>query len=98
MSSFDTMSLIEQLGNVSSEVGRAAEASRAGKRERAERAAERALELLDRVISDERWKGRRKELVRARALFADSQFGTSEHEADLERYFHQFAVAARLNR
>lgn len=93
-----TMPLVEQLGNVGSEVGRAARwAARdpAGSR----RAFERALELLDLTIADPRWRGRLKELTRARELLCDAaltggrEFGSTLE--DMERWFLPFAVAAR---
>lgn len=60
-----TLSLMEQLANVGSDVARAARWY--GKDpQRCEQAFDRAVELLDLTIADERWKGRRKELTRAR--------------------------------
>jgi len=56
---------MEQLANVGSEDGRAA--SWYGKeQQRCEQPFIRALELLDLTIADDRWRGRRKELTRAR--------------------------------
>ncbi len=43
--------------------------------QRCEQAFDRAVELLDLTIADERWKGRRKELTRARELLCDAMFG-----------------------
>ncbi len=55
---------MEQLANVGSDVARAARWY--GKDpQRCEQAFDRAVELLDLTIADERWKGRRKELTRA---------------------------------
>lgn len=62
---------------------------------------QRALELLDLTIVDERWKGRRKELARARKLLCDAMFGESTYCSDLvslDRYFFHFAMAARVGR
>jgi len=59
-----TMSLVEQLANVGSEVARASRW-----REKDPQACEntfiRAVELLDLTIGDPRWMGPRKELTRA---------------------------------
>ena len=58
----------------------------------------RALELLDLTITDPRWKGRRKELTRARTFLCDAMDGGKEHGSrleDLDRYFLAYAVAAR---
>jgi hypothetical protein len=89
--------LVEQLANVGAEVGRMR------RRAPAERAAafERALELLDLTLADPRWRGRRKEIARARELLCDAALGGREYGAtleDLDRYFLPFAVAARRGR
>lgn len=95
-----TLSLMEQLDNVGSDVGRAARWY--GKDpQRCEQAFDRAVELLDLTIADERWKGRRKELARARELLYDAMFGGSTYGSDLaslDRYFFHFAMAARAGR
>jgi hypothetical protein len=59
------------------------------------------LELLDLRIADERWKGRRKELTRARELLCDAMFGRKTYGSDLaslDHYFFHFAMAARAGR
>jgi len=90
-------SLMEQMGNIGSEVSRAARAQ--GKNEeRFQSAVDRALELFDLTLADERWKGRRWEIARAREVFCDAVFGGKEYGSTLEsldRYFLQFAIAAR---
>ncbi len=95
-----TMTLAEQLGNVGSEVSRALKA-RGKDEQRFQNAIFRGLELLDLTISDNRWRGRRKELVRVRALLCDAYFGGTEYGTTLEgldKYFYYFAFAARKNR
>ena len=66
------LSLAEQLANVGAEVGRM-------RRRRApeERVAafERALELLDLTLADPRWRGRLKEIARAREVLCDAADG-----------------------
>lgn len=97
---WQSLSLMEQLGNVGSDVARAARWY--GKdQQRCEQAFNRALELLDLTIADERWKGRRKELTRARELLCDAMFGGKTYNSDLaslDRYFFHFAMAARAGR
>lgn len=94
------LSLAEQLGNVGSEVGRMR--CRSGNDEASAVAAfERALELLDLTLADPRWRGRRREIARARELLCDAASGGREYGStveDLDRYFLPFAVAARRNR
>jgi len=59
------MSLMEQLGNVGTEVARAARAKEVGNEARAWNAFVRAVELFDLTIADERWRGqKRREICR----------------------------------
>jgi hypothetical protein len=97
---WNSLSLIEQLANVGSDVARAARYY-GQDQQRCEQAFERALELLDMTIADDRWKGRRKELTRARELLCDAMFGGKLYGSDLaslDRYFFHFAMAARAGR
>jgi hypothetical protein len=93
-----TLSILDQLGNVGSEVGRS-RSWLARDPGIAERAFARALELLDLTLADPRWAGaRRREIARARELLAAAWLGDSRYRttlADMENYFHAFAVAAR---
>jgi hypothetical protein len=94
------LSLAEQLANVGAEVGRMrrrhAQASPTDSS-----AFDRALELLDLTLADSRWRGRRKEIGRARELLCDAAFGGREYGMTLDaldRYFLAFAVLARRGR
>lgn len=93
------MSLMEQMGNIGTEVGRAARAKEAGKDERAWNALIRALELFDLTIADDRWRGpKRREICRAREVVCDFMVGDNtygETAESLDRYFLPFATAAR---
>lgn len=95
-----SLTFAEQMGNVGSEVSRA---RRWQGRDQAvlEGAVERALELLDLTIEDPRWRSRLRELTRARELLCDALLGGKEYGSsfeDLDRYFFQFALAARSER
>jgi hypothetical protein len=94
-----TFTLVEQLGNVGSEVERALRAHAQGRADRFEHALGRALELFDLTATDPRWNlPRRREILRAREQFCRVFFDpTAESDlADyLRKYFLQFAVAAR---
>lgn len=94
------LSLVAQLGNIGSEVGRARRWQ--GKDERLFRGAvARALELFDLTLADQRWRGRLKEITRARELFCDALFGSTTYATtleDLDRYFLSFAFAAHTQR
>jgi hypothetical protein len=95
------MTLLEQLANIGSEVGRAARAKESGTDERLARALDRALELFDLTLADERWKGRRREICRARELVCDYLVGDNEQSStpeQFDKYFLQFAMAARSGR
>ena len=91
------LSLAEQMGNIGSEVYRAARQK--GKDEKMFwMAVEKALELFDLTLEDERWRGRRREIARAREVFCDAVYGGHLYKSDfpgLVRYFDQFAFAAR---
>ncbi|MFH1838567.1 MAG: hypothetical protein ABH808_03700 [Candidatus Kuenenbacteria bacterium] len=94
------LSLVEQMGNIGSEVNRAANSQ--NKNEKLFWGAiERAFELLDFTIIDLRWRKRLKEIVRVRECLGDAIFGGKEYGAtlkNLEQYFFQFALAARINK
>lgn len=94
------LELVEQLGNVGSEVERAIRAHEAGRRNRFDSALERALELFDLTARDPRWRGHRcQEVLRAREefcrLFLDPDVPTGSARG-LRRYFFGFAWAARV--
>ena len=99
-SSWEKLSLVEQLGNIGSEVGRAAAWEKKDKNT-FDGAARRALELFDLTLSDARWRyPTKKEIARAREVFCDALLGGHEYRSslkDLERYFFNFAFLARNN-
>ncbi|KKS16474.1 MAG: hypothetical protein UU71_C0001G0012 [Parcubacteria group bacterium GW2011_GWB1_41_6] len=91
------LSLLEQLGNIGSEVSRASRWKSKDK-ELFWAAVERALELFDLTLNDSRWRGRRLEIARAREIFCDAVYGGELYKSslqDLVRYFDHFAFAAR---
>ena len=89
--------LMEQMANIGSEVGRARKWQEKDKK-LFQGAVERALELFDLTLEDPRWRGRLREITRAREVFLDSVFGGEEYGSSLkneERYFTQFAITSR---
>ena len=89
--------LMEQLGNIGSEVGRAAKWHDKDAR-RFEHAVEQALVLIDLTQRDPRWRGKLRELAIAKEVFADAVLGGKEYGSalpDVERYFMQFALVTR---
>lgn len=94
------LTLAEQMGNIGSEISRAY-----GWKDRDPQqfrnAVFRALELIDLTAADKRRDSSLKEILRVREVLCDIVFGLSEYNtslADLDRYFFQFAFAARKNR
>jgi len=86
------LSLFEQMGNIGSEVGRAIN-SRENPARR-DGAIERALDLFSATAVC--YNGRRlREILRARDEFLRLFYGDSTDFCGVERYFHQFAQAAR---
>lgn len=93
-------SLAEQLGNIGSEVSRAARWEKKDEK-LFWGAVARALELFDLTLSDPRWSGRRREIGRAREVFCDAVYGGNLYKSsfpELVRYFDQFVFAARKKR
>lgn len=93
------LTLMEQLGNVGSEVSRA-ELWRGRDRHLYEQARDRALELLDLTIQDARAPATLRELTRAREVLCDAFLGGKEYGSsldDLNQYFFHFALAARAS-
>lgn len=94
-----TLTLMEQLANIGSEVQRAMRAQ--GDEKRFEAAVIRALELFNLTLSDGRWGKRRKEIARAKECFCDAVLGGKEYGTTFEslnKYFYYFAYAARAHR
>ena len=94
-----TLTLLEQLANLGSEVDRAIRAHDSDRTVRRDEAIRRALELFDLTAADRRWRGlRRREMLRGREEFCrlffadDAPAGSA---ASLSAYFLQFAMAAR---
>ena len=90
------MSLVEQMGNIGSEVSRAGLTEK-NDSEMFDGAVARALELFDLTLSDSRWRGRLLEIGRAREVFCDAVLGGKEYDSDLsslQSYFDQFAMIA----
>lgn len=95
------LSLMEQVGNIGSEVGRAISYHQKNEKDSEEKALERALDLFDLTISDARWRRRLKEITRAREVLCSIFYGNNPYNVSLEeldKYFYEFAYAARLNK
>ena len=89
------LSLIEQMGNIGSEVGRAINSR--DNPQRRDGAIERALDLFSATASCHSGL-RLREILRARDEFLSLFYGDSTDFSGVERYFHHFAIAARKGR
>ena len=95
------LSLLEQLANIGSEVGRASRARSLGNEARVATALDRCLELFDLTLADDRWRHRRREIARAREIVCDFLVGDNDARStaeSLDAYFLPFAVASRGHR
>ena len=97
--SWAKFSLVEQMANIGSEVSRALRAQ--GNPSRYWGAVTRALDLFYLTVEDHRWKGRLREILRVRELFAAAVLESDEFKTslqDLDRYFDCFVWLARSER
>jgi len=94
-------SLMEQLGNIGSDVERTISWRKKGDMEQSRFAFERSLELIDLTVSDPKNKGRLKEVLRVREALVDyfvydNVYGTSDEF--WQKYFYDYAYAAAIQR
>ncbi|OGN27644.1 MAG: hypothetical protein A2941_01495 [Candidatus Yanofskybacteria bacterium RIFCSPLOWO2_01_FULL_49_17] len=90
------ISLAMQMGNIGSEVYRAARSFNKDQKH-FDSAVTRGLELFDLTLSDLRWRGRLLELGRAREFFCDAILGGKEYGTtfqSIQSYYDEFAVLA----
>jgi hypothetical protein len=96
-----TLSFLEQMANIGSEVERAIKWKNKGNADFFQLAFTRAIQLLDFSLADKKNNARLKELVRIRETLADyflfnNQYGSSDEK--WRRYFYCFNYAARKDR
>lgn len=93
-----TLSFFEQMANVGSEVERCINWKIKGRRDFSSRAFERALELIDLTVADEKNGKRLREILRVREALVDHFVFDNIYRSNDEswkRYFHCFLMAAR---
>lgn len=93
------LSLVEQMANIGSEVGRTIIWKRK-KPEYARMAFYRALDLFSKTIKDTKNKSRLKEICRAKEMLIDWWLGNRLYRStdqEWTKYFTQFNYAARIN-
>ena len=96
-----SLSLVEQLANVGSEIERALNWAAKGNSEYRERAFERGLELLGLTIGDPQHRGRLRELTRLREVLVDYFWGDNEYGSTPElwhSYFHPYGMAVSIRK
>lgn len=94
------LSFFEQMANIGSEVERTIKWKNKRNPKYSQMAFERALELLDLTIANEKSKSHLKELLRVRETLADYfAFGNIYQSTDKswQKYFYAFNFAARIN-
>ncbi len=97
---WSNMTIIEQMGNIGAEVGRTFAAEQSGDEVRLDGALSRALELFgatSKQLAAEK-SPRLKEILRAKEGFLSALVEKPAERAGIERYFMQFAIAARSGR
>jgi len=95
---WNSLSFCEQMANIGSEVERAIQWRKKENAHYSHMAFERALELLDLTVADEKNKKRLKELLRLRETLADYfAFENVYQSSDrsFQNYFYAFTFAAR---
>lgn len=98
-----SMDIFSQMGNIYSEVGRSFKSISSVESEEHRAAVARAIDLFDATVEVliAKKSPKAKEVLRAKEVYLDlvnDCHASSQSIQDLERYFMQFAVAARLNR
>ena len=97
---WEKLSFFEQMANIGSEVERAINWKNKNNKEYSQLAFERALELIDLTIADQKNLKRLRELTRVRENFADYFIGGNNYsssEKNWKNYFYSFAFASRLD-
>lgn len=95
---WNAMSFLEQMGNIGSEISRTIQWS--DKDEKLSKEAfERALELLDMTIGDQKNKNKLKELCVLREMLADCFYFDNKYNSNHQQwndYFYTFAYASAV--
>ena len=95
------LSLMEQLANIGSDVGRALQWRAKDDLETSKQAFYRALELIDFTVIDPKNKGHLREVLRMREFLADYFVGSNQYgftDDAWQQYFYYFGYLAALQR
>lgn len=95
------LSLVEQMANIGTDVGRAIQWKVKGDELASRQAFERALELIDFTVADQKNRKRLKEILRVREFLADYFVGSNQYgftDDAWQNYFYYFGYAAAAQR
>lgn len=97
------LSIFNQMGNIYSEVGRSFKTIDKVNSEEHQAAVSRAIDLFDATVEGliHKRSPKAREVLRAKEVYlglVNDSNASRQSIRDLEKYFMQFAVAARLNR
>jgi hypothetical protein len=97
------MNIFEQMGNIYSEVGRSFNAQRKEDHETKDSAMLRAIDLFDATVDDlvKKKSIKSKEVLRAKEEYLKYIYSSDfddRNASSLEKYFLEFAIAARLTK
>jgi hypothetical protein len=97
------LTIFVQMGNIYSEVGRSIDARRCNDNDKASQALKRAIGLFDATTAAliRKKSPKAKEVLRAKEEYINAIYNehtTAKEFEDLDRYFLQFAIAARLSK
>lgn len=99
MTNWQELSIYEQMANVGSEVQRLFTWQERGKPEMATRAAERAVDLVEKTMADQKNQRYRKELQKLKQLIVEFSGQSGEapntRPATLKKYFLSYGLAVR---
>ncbi|MBI4599570.1 hypothetical protein HY732_01470 [Candidatus Uhrbacteria bacterium] len=96
-----SMSAMEQLGNIGSEVERSLRWHQKNEIANRDKAIERMLDLIDLTVQDPKWKYRLKELLRTREVLCDYFLGDNSYSVSpdsFQKEFLYYGIAARAGR
>ena len=97
---WNQLSFLDQMANIGSEVERALNWRAKNNADYAQKAFERALELIDLTLDNTRNTAYFKEIARVREAIVDYFFGANQFmstESSWRKYFLPFTYAARRN-
>ena len=97
---WEELTFAEQMANIGSEVSRALNWQKKGKKEYSLKAVNRALELLELTAAEVEGLPRLKELMRVKETLPDYFYGANEYQSSeilWRKYFDHFNFCARKN-